>query len=214
MADDGDTRLRPLQVPLMYAFRDAAAKGDSRKAEEMRDASDARVLTQRGSVRRRGADEYQLRRNLDLDLGDLVNSISLGSCIDLGAHPRVRESVLNYGVRDMTHLTMDAVRNAEVAEWLRRALLRHEPRLLAESLVVTLRPEGDDDAGQRLAFEVSAEMACRPVDIPLEFVAELDVGSGKVRLRNLADTGPARRRSAEAPPAATPASSDVPRGSR
>ena len=193
MAEDSDTRLRPLQVPLMYAFRDAATKGDSRKAEELRDQNDARILTQRGSIRRRGADEYQLRRNLDMDLGDLVNTINLASCLDLEGMDRVRDSVLNFGVGDMTHLTMDAVRNADVAETLRRALLRHEPRLIAETLGVALKAV-EDGPEQRIAFEVSAEMACRPVDIPLEFVAELDVGSGKVRLRNLADTGPARRR--------------------
>jgi type VI secretion system protein ImpF len=193
MTDDGERRIKPLQVPLLYAFREAAAMGDSRKVEDERDADDARVLTQRGSVRRRGANEWQLRRNLDLDLGDLVNTVNLGSCIDLEGLDHVRESVLNYGVDDMTHLTMDALAVHDLAAALRRSLLRHEPRLVPETIEVQMRKE-TDEVNQRIAFEVVADMACRPVDIPLEFVAELDVGSGKVRLRNLSDTGPASRK--------------------
>lgn len=193
MPEDRELRMKPLQVPLLYAFREAAAQGDSRRAEEVRDAQDSRVLTQRGSVRRRGANEAQLRRNLDLDLGDLVNTINLGSCIDLDGLDHVRNSVLNYGVEDMTHLTMDALAAQDLAEALRRSLLRHEPRLIADTIEVDLRKE-TDEVNQRIGFEVSADMACRPVDIPLEFIAEIDVGSGKVRLRNLADSGLAARK--------------------
>ena len=45
--------------------------------------------------------------------------------------------------------------------------------------------QGCDDVDQRIRFTVSAEMACKPLDVPIEFVAEVDVGSGKVRLTRL-----------------------------
>ena len=193
MSADQELRVKPLQVPLLHAFREAAAAGDSRKAEDVRADGDARVLTQRGSVRRRGANEAELRRNLDIDLGNLVNTVNLGSCIDLEGLDHVRGSVLNYGIADMTHMTMDALAGHDLAGALREALLRHEPRLIGDTIDVRLNAE-TDEINQRIAFEVTADMACRPVDIPLEFLAELDVGSGKVRLRKLADALPAPRR--------------------
>ena len=45
------------------------------------------------------------------------------------------------------------------------------------------------DAAQRIAFDITAEMAARPVDVPLEFVAEIDTGAGKVALSNLVVRG-------------------------
>jgi type VI secretion system protein ImpF len=36
-----------------------------------------------------------------------------------------------------------------------------------------------------LTFDIYAEMACKPVDIPMEFSAEIDVGSGKMKFSNL-----------------------------
>jgi type VI secretion system protein ImpF len=41
---------------------------------------------------------------------------------------------------------------------------------------------------QRIRLVVSAEMACKPLDVPIEFVAEIDVGSGKVQLSRLPAT--------------------------
>lgn len=186
MFRESDIRLKPLQVPLMYAFRDAARARDARREERIMDATEARVLTERGSVRRRGANEVELKRNLDIDLTNLVNTVCLGSVIDLGEFPQVQRSILNFGVRDISHMTSEAVSASDLAANLRDALISHEPRLIPESLEVSLRSELDE-VNQRIAFEVSAEMACRPVDIPLEFVAEIDVGSGKVRLSNIAN---------------------------
>ena len=37
----------------------------------------------------------------------------------------------------------------------------------------------------RVSFSVTAEMACSPLDLPMEFVAEVDVGSGKIQLTRL-----------------------------
>jgi type VI secretion system protein ImpF len=181
-------RRKPLQVPLMYAFRDAHRVKDARKEVKLSDADGERILSERGSVRRRGANEIQLKRNLEIDLINLMNTVDLASCLDLDGHTNVRKSILNYGMSDLTHLTSDVVRSAEVVRSMKDTLLRHEPRLIAESLNVTLRPEFND-VEQKIAFDVSAEMACRPVDIPLEFIAEIDVGSGKVKLSNVTSQG-------------------------
>lgn len=174
---------KPLQVPLMYAFRDAFKAKDAKRHENVQDATGERVLSERGSIRRRGANETQLKRNLEMDLANLMNTVDLASCLDLEGLDHVRKSVLNYGLSDLSHLTSDEVRSLDIVRGLKEALLNHEPRMIGSSLDVRLRP-GFDDVNQKIAFDVTAEMACRPVDIPLEFVAEIDVGSGKVKLTN------------------------------
>ncbi len=181
----GTERRKPLQVPLMYAFRDAFRSKDAKKEEQNFDAGGERIVSERGSARRRGANENQLKRNLEIDLSNLMNTVDLGSCLDIEDHAFVQRSVLNYGLRDLSHLTSDEVRSLDIVRGLKEALLNHEPRLIGDTLNVKLRP-GFDDIEQKIAFDVTAEMACRPVDIPLEFVAEIDVGSGKVKLSNVA----------------------------
>ena len=165
----------------MYAFRDAFKAKDSRKVEVRHDAGGDRVLTERGSVRRRGADENQLKRNLEIDLINLMNTVNLGSCLDLEGQDFVQRSVLNYGMQDLTHMTSDEVRAESISRDLKNTLLHHEPRLIGSTLNVKMRP-GYDDVDHKISLDVHAEMACRPVDIPMEFVAEIDVGSGKIKI--------------------------------
>lgn len=185
------TETRRLQVPLLYAFREAAEARDSRRTDLQYDQDGARIVSQRTGQRQRGANEAVLKRNLAIDLEHLANTVNLASVIDLDAYPAIRRSVLNFGIDDLTHLTAGSSEADELGEVLRAALIAHEPRLVPESLSVERRDESDDSA-QRISFFAHAEMKCRPVDIPLEFVADIDVGSGKVELSGVSAPG-ARR---------------------
>jgi len=171
------------QIPIMYAFRSAAEAGDAKKILNERSKGE-RVISARGSYRRRGADETRLKRNLTIDLMSLVNTIDLDSAVDLEGLDYVKKSVLNFGLYDVAHLTSQEVGVNEIGNDLRNALLSHEPRLSEESLRVEKVKEFDD-VRQKVRFTVSAEMYSSPLDIPIEFVAELDVASGKVQLSKL-----------------------------
>lgn len=172
-----------LQIPIMYAFREAYRARDAKVAGMVyRDGE--RVLTDRGRSRRRGADEQTLKRNLAIDLLQLANTINLAAAADLTGLDYVRRSILNYGVPDLSALSANETRLKNLPDSLRRALLDNEPRFIRESMTVTLA-ERYDDVEQKLRFDIHAEMACRPVDIPLEFIAEIDVGSGKLKFANV-----------------------------
>lgn len=177
-----DDRARVLHTPLLQAFRDAARAGDARRAEISYAEDGARIVSQRNN--RLASNEGQLRQSLDIDLGHLLNTVNLGSSLDLDNHPNVRRSVLNFGMQDLVHLTTDSAKLRYLADSLRTALLAHEPRLDADSLTIEQKDDLDE-VNQRIAFAVRADLLCRPVDVPLEFLAEIDVGSGKVDLRNL-----------------------------
>jgi type VI secretion system protein ImpF len=171
------------QVPLMFAFRDAFEQGDAKKRIEERVGGE-RVISGRGSLKRRGADETLLKRNLALDLLSLVNTIDLASAVDVSGLDYVGRSVLNFGLSDVSRLTSQEIGVEEIAVNLKVALLNHEPRLRSETLRVEKDVESDE-IEQRIRFTVSAEMACKPLDVPMEFAAEVEVGSGKVRLTRL-----------------------------
>lgn len=172
------------QVPLMFAFRDAFEKGDAKERIDVR-AGGERVMSARGSLKRRGADEALLRRNLAIDLLSLVNTIDLGSAIELDGFEHVGRSILNFGLYDVNHLVSDEAGVNDIGRNLTAALLQYEPRLYEDSLRVERQAVEFDDVNHRIRFSVSAEMACRPFDIPVEFVAEVDVGSGKLHLTRL-----------------------------
>lgn len=175
-------RVRVLHTPLLQAFREAARAGDARRSDVSYAADGARIVSQHSN--RQASNETQLRQSLDIDLAHLLNTTNLDAVQNLDAHPNVRRSVLNFGMQDLVHLTTDSAKLSHLADSLRRALLAHEPRLDADTLAITQKDDLDE-VNQRIAFAVQADLRCRPVDVPLEFVAEIDVGSGKVDLRNL-----------------------------
>jgi len=193
---------RKLQVPLLCAFREAAEARDSRKSDVRHDEGGARIVSDNAATRRRGANEAVLKRNLNIDLEHLANTVNLASVIDLDDHPRVRHSVLNYGIDDLTHLTTGSSELDDLGTALRQALVAHEPRLVSETLVIEQK-DSPEESGQRIRFFARDEMKCRPVDIPLEFVAEIDVGSGKIDLQGI--SGATRKpRAPRANPDTTP----------
>jgi type VI secretion system protein ImpF len=167
----------------MLAFREAFRAGDAGKRIEERVAGE-RVLSARGSLRRRGADEVLLKRDLATDLLSLVNTIDLASAVDISDLDYVKKSVVNFGLPDPSALTSLETGVSEVGQHLKQALLAHEPRLRPESVHVEQNTQVDDET-HRVSFSVSAEMACSPLDLPTEFVAEVDTSSGNVRLTRL-----------------------------
>lgn len=166
-----------LQIPLMFAFRDAAEQRDATVKEDLR-VDGERVVSDRASLRRRGIAEARLKQDLEIDLGALVDTINLASTTNLGGLDYVKRSVLNYGLDDLTHITVESKAVETIGKELKAAILRHEPRLTPDSLVVERAT--DDDVNQRVGFRVRAEISSKPLDIPIEFVAEVDIGSGKI----------------------------------
>lgn len=175
------------QVSLMNVFRQAAIEHDARK-DSLEVGEDGRVLSARTIERREGASQSKLREHLAQDLSNLMGTIHLEAAEDLEGMDWVKRSILNYGMQDMNRHTTDNFKDKKVIAGLRAALLAHEPRLIPESLVVKVREE-EADRGQRVAFDIQAEMTARPVDVPLEFVAEIDPAGGKVALSNLVVRG-------------------------
>ncbi|WP_373062006.1 type VI secretion system baseplate subunit TssE [Zavarzinia sp.] len=154
----------------MVAFRDAHATRDAGLPAGGRGGGGA-------------IGEQALREAIGRDLEDLLNTVSLEATVDLADFPRVRDSILNFGLPDLARHTIDEARFSEIEGALGAALARYEPRLSAGSIEVR-REEGEDQEEKRAAlqvrFLVAAEMRAEPFAVPVEFIADMQRDTGRV----------------------------------
>lgn len=179
-------------VPLMHSFRDAYENRDSRqekvewKADPRETANAAadsdgneRVLSAAVRMRRRGFTETQIRQSVIDNMIDIVNTIDLQSSLEFKDLEYASKSILNYGIYDLTHLTSDDSNLPMVEQNVTDAIINYEPRIRKESVQVR-RDVEFNDVVQKLRLSIYAEVSYHPLDIPIEFVAEIDLSSGKV----------------------------------
>lgn len=88
-----------------------------------------------------GIDDYfvdaaTLRNMVKRDLELMLNATALESTEDLRGYPRIRKSVLNYGLGDLTGKIVSGLSGWEIQESLRIALANFEPRIMPESVRV------------------------------------------------------------------------------
>lgn len=166
---DSKTRLSP---PLMHVFRAAHEAKDAKKTIDMRNDSGERVLAGRRLRARHVITEPVLRREVYRDVDALLNSVALESTIDMTDAPFVRKSIINFGIPDITHRTIDEADVDKIPVEIKEALINYEPRLAAASVRVT-RDTSVDPAELKIRFIVRADLTCDPVHVPVEFVAEV-----------------------------------------
>ncbi len=174
----GPSKSDRLSPPLMFAFREAHRAKDAKKELDVRDEAGVRVIAGRRSLKA-SVTERQLRSQLSRDLDSLLNTVNLGSAMELDGLNHVERSVVNFGMPEISNRTIDENRNSAIVDEIRTALLNFEPRLLRKTVKVS-RDETVDIATLNVRYIVSAEMACDPIAVPVEFVADLEIASGKL----------------------------------
>jgi len=173
-------RLRP---PLMFAFREAHRAKDAKVHLDLRDAGGERVVAGRRAAPRTAITESKLRQEIAIDLETLVNTINFGSSTDLSRFDNVRRSILNRGFPDIQNKSIDEHRVGAIKTELAQVLLAYEPRLMKQSIVVE-RDEGLDKAELKIRFVVRADLNCEPLNIPVQFVADVELDTGKIAIKN------------------------------
>ena len=125
--------------------------------------------------------EQELRGQLLADLNSLLNTTNLDAAQSLGEVPNVARSIANFGFRDLSGVAVADLNRPQITASIRRSLLDHEPRLIPDSLEVRIEEFGDGTY-QKLVVAVTGEFIGDPVDLPLEFRAEVDFGAGKLTM--------------------------------
>ena len=170
-----------LSPPLMFAFRGAYEARDARKKIDLRDEGGERVIASRRASPRTAITEPILRREVARDLEALMNTIALESSLSLDGCDRVRRSILNFGFPDIAHRSIDENSVEDLKDEIRTVLKTYEPRLIFDSVRVA-RDNSVDQGALKIRFTVNADLFCDPVNVPVEFVAEVEMDSGKIQI--------------------------------
>ena len=179
VASKAKDRLSP---PLTYIFRASHAARDAKKRIDLRDRGGERVLAVRRTAARSAITEPVLRQNVSLDLEKLMNSVNFESSHELGDRTHVRKSILNYGLPDVVHRSIDEADLNSIADEIRLALLTYEPRLSPKSLEVE-RDVSLDIVELQIRFFIRADLVCDPVSVPVTFVADLQFETSVFAIR-------------------------------
>ena len=172
-----------LAPPLMHAFRAAHRERDAAKPVDIRENGE-RVLASRRVTTRSPISEGELRSLVAGDLTALFNTVNLDAAEDLSAAPEVRKSILNFGFPDLARLTIDESGVNAVSQFIETALREFEPRVARGS--VKARRDNTVSAHElRVRFLVDAELRVEPITAPLQFIAEVEVDTGKIKIDRL-----------------------------
>jgi type VI secretion system protein ImpF len=170
--------------PLMLAFRTAHEARDARKKLDLRDQFGERVIAGRRSAGRFPISETLLRREVARDIETLLNTIALESSLNLTGRDCVRTSILNHGFPDIAHRSIDEVTDEELSDALRAVLTTYELRL--DRRTIRVRRDSSVGAEQlKLRFIVHADLKCEPLNVPVEFIADVDLDSGDIQINRL-----------------------------
>ena len=127
----------------------------------------------------------RLKQSVLRDLSWLLNTEYFEAVHSLDAYPEVRSSVLNYGIPSIVGLTItdlnDSMRGG-LAKTLRDAIVRFEPRLDPDSIVVRTHADKEQMDGRTLTFEIEAELLAEPAPLRLLLTSVVDLENGHATL--------------------------------
>ena len=172
-----------LAAPLMQTFRAAHRARDAATVADVREDGE-RVLSSRRMSSRTPISEGELRKLLISDVGALLNTVNFDSAQDLSETPEVGKSILNFGFPDVARLSIDENAIFRVAQELEAALRDFEPRLVRGSIKAH-RDETVSPDELRVRFVIGAALKMHPVDVPVQFIAEVELDSGKIKIDRL-----------------------------
>ena len=93
--------------------------------------------------------------------------------------PHVLDSVLNYGIPDLTGMYVRGMPIRLIEQAIEQAIKAFEPRILPRTLEVTAQG-GEDVRGGALRFLIKGEIWGHPLPEELYLRTEVDLGSGNV----------------------------------
>jgi type VI secretion system protein ImpF len=128
----------------------------------------------------------RLREGVRRDLTWLLNTPNLATVQDLDDFPEVAASTLNFGIPDLAGRTASSLDANAIAQQLKRAIIKFEPRLLKNSVKVRLVVDPDAHSPNAVSFAVEAELWSQPLPLKLYFRTDLDLEDGEARVTEVA----------------------------
>lgn len=123
----------------------------------------------------------KLKRSVVRDLEWLFNAGCLETVQNLSEFPEARQSVVNFGIPDLTGTTASNLDAQSLEFMLRRRILTFEPRLLPRSLKVRVTQKGEHNT---VVIEIEGELWSQPMPerLYLKTILDLELGDFKVKM--------------------------------
>lgn len=165
-------------VPLMHAFRTAFAQRDAQRPIDERDAFGRRVIAGRRTAARGLVSEAVMRDEVMRDVETLLNTVALSSSVGLDGCGEVARSIINFGIPDLVHRSIDDAALVEVVEEIETAFGAFEPRIDPSTLEVRRDPDVDPGA-LKVRFVISCEVLLNEQNAAVEFFADITLDNDK-----------------------------------
>ena len=125
----------------------------------------------------------KLRKSVLRDLTWLLNSICLAATEDLTEYPDAERSVINYGLHGFAGSTIGQLGIADTEKAIQEAIIRFEPRLIANTVKVRLVEESlREDSHNTVGLEIEADLWCQPLPTHMFLKTDLDLEIGAARV--------------------------------
>lgn len=121
-----------------------------------------------------------LRESVLRDLAWLLNTTNLLSVADFPKLPHVANSVINYGMPDISGISVAGMNLSDLERGIRQAIWDFEPRLIRAS--VSVRAVAQESDGKTIMFEIEGDMWAQPYPERLYLKTELDIDRATIRL--------------------------------
>jgi type VI secretion system protein ImpF len=125
-------------------------------------------------------DSRMMRKLVQLNIGEILNNANIDSQLDAQNHKWVAKSVLNYGIAPLVGSYSTPHGWASIERVIRESIIRFEPRIIAESLLVT---QLDNARKGIVQFEIRGLIKWNPHPIDLCVEGAYDVETAHAELR-------------------------------
>ena len=127
----------------------------------------------------------RLKKSVLRDLAWLFNCGCLAVTEDLSAYPEVATSVLNYGVEDVAGLSVSSTDIAALQRRIKQSIQNFEPRIIAETLRVTVEADREEMSSRALTFTIEGQLWAQPLPISLYVSTEMDLETGSTSVKDI-----------------------------
>lgn len=144
--------------------------------------TDQQISKSRESTAQQSMSQKEFKSAVIRDLGWLLNSVCLDVCVDLEPYPEVKNSVLNYGLPDISGQTSSTIEVKTIELAVKKAIRQFEPRVIRNTLQVKVHSNVDDMSHNSLVFEIQGAVFGQPSPFQIVLRSELDLECGEFTL--------------------------------
>ncbi len=127
----------------------------------------------------------RLRQSVVRDISWLLNARSLDTVVNLSDYPEVANSVVNFGIKDLSGTSVSGSDTTTIERDLKQAIKNFEPRILSQSLNIQVVADDDKMSNQAMQFDIEADLWAQPLPLHLYLRSEMDTLTGDFELHDM-----------------------------